>query len=171
MKMRMSRAVPALAAAVVTTVTLAATPALASTSAPAPTPRPSAVTALPTAAQPATTNCDWYSPAGYGTRTYLGTIICDYGTNRIPLSFPNGTVEVFAIGTSHAIWTAWDNTSGGWSRASMGGLAYSGVTIYQNNQNPWILEITVYSSSGGLYCNFRGGTPSSGWSGWTSHGC
>jgi hypothetical protein len=42
------------------------------------------------------------------------------------------------------------------------------VTVYQSG---WALEILVKSSSGGTYCNFRGNTQYSGWSGWTSQGC
>lgn len=165
MKIRMSLVVPAFAAAVAA-AGLTVTPALASTSAPATASRPAITaaqgTARPTAAQPAT-NCPWTASNGQK----LGTIICEYGISLVP--FPNGTEEAFAVGTSHAVWTAWDNTSGNWSEESMGGLAYSAVTVKAHNG--WSVEITVQSSSGGTYCNYRGGSQDSGWSGWSSGDC
>jgi hypothetical protein len=168
MKMRMSRAVLASAAVVAATVTLTTTPALASSSAPATTPQFLVITAhgaaRPTAVQPAD-DCAWYSPPGIGTLTYLGTIICGGVYADLPLvEFPNGTYEGFAIGTSHAVWTAWDNTSGAWATASLGGLGYSAPWIV--TQNGWGLTLGVSSSSGGHYCDNREDSPSGGWTGW-----
>lgn len=157
----MSGRVLAFAAAVAATVTLTTTSALASTSAPAATPHPSVITAQG-AAQPAA-DCSRYATNG----KLLGTIICGYGVSYA--YFPNGTQEEFVVGTSHAVWTAWNNTSGSWSEKSMGGLAYSAVTV--KKQSGYALEITVLSSSGGTYCNFRGGLVNSGWSGWSSGDC
>jgi hypothetical protein len=149
MKMRMSRAVLAFAAAVAATLTLTATPALASTSAPA-------------------TDCGWFSPQGIGTETYLGTIICDPGYTTLPAVYfkADGTWEEFAIGTSHAIWTAWDNTSGDWDEASLGGLGYSAPWIVAQSADGWGLTIGVSSSSGGHYCDNREDSPSAPWTGW-----
>jgi hypothetical protein len=160
MKTIMSRAVLAVAAAVAATVTLSVTPALASTSAPV----IAAHDAQPAAAQ-ADTICGWFSPQGIGISTFLGEIICDPGYTTLPaVEFPNGTWEEFAIGTSHAIWTAWDNTSGDWDEASLGGLGYSAPWIVA--QDGWGLTIGVSSSSGGHYCDNREDSESSGWTGW-----
>lgn len=168
MKMKMSRAVLACAAAVAATVTLTTTSALASTSAPATTPHPSVITAhgaaRPAAVQPAT-DCAWYTPPGIGATVYLGDIICDAGYTDLPLvQFPNATYEVFAIGTSHAIWTAYNDIYSAWHRASLGGLGYSAPWIV--SQHGWALTIGVSSSSGGHYCDNRGDSQSGGWTGW-----
>lgn len=160
MKMIMSRALLGAAAAVTATVMLTATPALASTA-----PTNSLV-------QQGST-CNWsaqyyVSSGGYYSAAGLGTVICSYGATPF-IEFPNGVWETFAVGTSHAIWTAWVNSSGDWEETSMGGLAYSPVTVVQ--QDGYEVEISVLSSSGGEYCNFRGDTASSGWSGWSSTSC
>jgi hypothetical protein len=174
MKVRMSRAVLTFAAAIAATVTFTTTPALASTPVPANsdtsssaavTLPPSAITAHAAArpaAQPAT-DCAWYSPPLIGIYTYLGTIICEY-TPLPAAQFPNGTWEVWAIGTSHAVWTAWESTSGAWDTASLGGSGYSAPWIVA--QNGWGLTIGVSSSSGRHYCDNRSNSQNGGWTGW-----
>jgi hypothetical protein len=156
----MPRTLLGVAATVTATVMLTATPALASTA-----PTNSLV-------QQGST-CNWsasYSLDGGGLLSIetLGTVICNYGATPF-IEFPNGTWETFAVGTSHAIWTAWVNSAGGWAEQSMGGLAYSPVTVVEHDG--YEVEISVLSSSGGKYCNFRGDTASSGWSGWSSTSC
>lgn len=170
MKIRMSRTILTVAAAIAATVTLATAPALASTSAPAL--HPSAITvdgaARPAAAQ-AENTCYWYGQNPNGSLTLLGVVLCDgaYGSGvSRAVTFPNGTEEVFAVGTSHAVWTAWTDTSGGWHRQALGGSAYSSVTVKQNASNGWELTIVVSSSSGQHMCLNRGGTASSGWGSW-----
>jgi hypothetical protein len=141
----MSRAVLTFAAAFAATVTLAATPALASTPAHA-------------AAQPAS-DCDWITNNGYD----LGTIICEYGVLYVGL--PNDTAEMFAVGTSHAVWTAWQASPGGaWDTKSLGGSAYSYLWLVQ--QSGWNMTIAYSSSSGQNTCINRGNTASSGWGSW-----
>lgn len=155
MKMRMSRAVLTFAAAIAATVTLAATPALAST--PATTLHPSAIPAHG-AAQPAS-DCTWISNNGY----ILGTIICEYGVLYVGL--PNDTAEMFAVGTSHAVYTAWQPSPGGaWDTKSLGGSAYSYLWLVQ--QSGWNMTIAYSSSSGQNTCINRGDTASSGWGSW-----
>jgi hypothetical protein len=145
----MTRMALAFAAVFAATVTLTTTSALASTPAPA-------------AAQPAT-SCTWFSPSVNGVVTDLGTIICEY--EPLPLvEFPNGTVTTFAVGTSHAVYTAWTNTSGSWDTASLGGLGYSAPWIVAHNG--WGLTLGVSSASGGHYCDNRADSPSGGWTGW-----
>jgi hypothetical protein len=149
MKSRMTRMVLAFAAVFAATVTLTTTSALASTPAPA-------------AAQPAT-SCPWFSPPIGSNITYLGTIICEY--QPLPtVGLPNNTLETFAVGTSHAVWTAWSNTSGSWDTASLGGLGYSAPWIVAHNG--WGLTLGVSSASGGHYCDNRADSPSGGWTGW-----
>lgn len=160
MKVRMSHTVLACAAAVAATVTLAAAPALARTMAPATTPRPALVTAHGSV-RPAD-DCPWLVIEN-GVTIELGTVICEYLPGPT-VGFPNGTEETFAIGTSHAIWTAWDNTAGTWAEASLGGLGYSAPWIV--TQNGWGLTLGVSSSSGGHYCDNREDSPSGGWTGW-----
>ena len=168
MRFKSSRAALAVGATLVAATTLTVTPALASTSASAATSRPSAVTAYdaarPALAQPAT-SCTWNSPPGIGNYDPdLGTIICEYEPLPV-VEFPNGTFETFAVGTSHAVWTAWDNGSGNWTTASLGGPgAYSAPWIVA--QNGWGLTLAVSNSSGRHYCDNRGNSQSSGWTGW-----
>ena len=153
MKKSMTRRVSALAAAAVAMVALTASPALASPSA-----RATPLRALSV--------CFWWSPNGY----FLGNIICEYGDNSV--GFPNGTEEDFAVGTSHAVWTAWNNGQNGggtWFTQSMGGSAYSSVQVVF--QNGWQVEIAMQDSRGITHCDFRGGTQNSGWSGWRTSGC
>lgn len=144
MNTRMSRRVLAFGAAFAATTALTTTSALASTPA-------------------ATTTCPWTASNG----TNLGTVICGYGTSLV--YFPNGTAEGFAVGTSHAVWTAWNNTSGKWSEESMGGSAYSAVTV--KSSDGWSVEITYQDASDTTHCDFRGSTQSSGWSGWSTGDC
>jgi hypothetical protein len=124
---------------------------------------PTPATTQLTAAQPAT-DCTWFASNG----TNLGTIICEYGHTDDPELFPNGTLESFAIGTSHAVYTAWADTSGNWHTTSLGGYATSGVTVRQSG---WALEILVKGQNGGTYCKFRGDTQTSGWSSDWSTSC
>lgn len=172
--MGIARTVLAVAAAVAATVTLITTSALASTSAAlTTTPRTSAITAHSSARSAevqSATGCPWIAPDGSGT--VLGTRNCAYPSTGIPQSFPNGTIEVFAVDPSGGVWTAWTNTSGGWARQSMGGTATSPVLVNQNHQDLWALEISVRGTNGATFCKFRGGTQTSGWtSGWTTNGC
>jgi hypothetical protein len=144
----------AFAAAITATVTLTAAPALASTA---------QGETRPAAEQPALTDCSWYGDAN-GVQVFLGTVICEYGDPSFQVSLPNGTVESFAVGTSHAVWTGWDNTSHVWNKASLGGSAYSNVWLVQ--QNGWSMTIAVSNSSGQHVCVNRGNTASSGWGSW-----
>jgi hypothetical protein len=170
MKMRMSRALLGIAALAAPTVLLTATPTLASTSAPAIAPRFSVTathgTTRPDAARPAT-DCEWEFTVGNVTYA-LGTIICEYGS--VLVKFPNGSYEDFAVGTSHAVWTAWGSAgSDNWDTKSMGGSAYSPVTIVSHNG--WAMEISILSSTPTKYCDLRGSSQSSGWSGWSPQLC
>jgi hypothetical protein len=159
----MSRAVLTLAAAAAAAVALTAAPALASTPAPTAPPLASVTaapgTTRPAAAQPELTDCPW---TFHGVN--VGTYICQYGTVTIPDFFPNGTYQGFAVGTSHAIWTAWTDPSGGVHRQSLGGYADSGVSVFY--QVGWALVIDVTGKDGGTWCDDRGSAPSSGWGGW-----
>lgn len=170
MKIRMSRTALTFAAAIAAAVTLTTTPALASTPAPAATSHSSVITPQSHyppgitehgVAQPAT-NCPWITNSGV---IVPGTIICEYGDSSV--IFPNGTEEDFAVGTSHAVWTAWDNLSGNWDTKSMGGPgAFSEVQILRTGG--WNVEIAVNTSSNIRVCDNRGNSPSAGWSGWGS---
>lgn len=55
-------------------------------------------------------------------------------------AFPNGALQVFVIGTDHAVWTRWsDPRRTRWSPwTSMGGSGWSAVYIYANRYNPTI---------------------------------
>jgi hypothetical protein len=163
MKMRMSRALLAVAATVAATAMFTTTSASASTPARAITPpHPSAITAHGAAVAQSATDCPWFFNDN-GVFVNVGTVICAYQPGPY-VEFPNGTEETFAIGTSHAIWTAWNNTSGVVSAASLGGLGYS--TPWIVTQSGWGLTLGVSSSSGGHYCDNRGDSESSGWTGW-----
>lgn len=117
-----------------------------------------------------TGNGEWivtnYDSTGSFPDHIPGTIICAYGVSTAV--FPNGAEESFAVGTSHAVYTAWNASAGStlFDEESFGGNAISGVTIQQDG---WYLHISAQGDGGPTYCMDRGadGTASST-SGWTS---
>jgi hypothetical protein len=118
-----------------------------------------------------TGNGEWivtnYDSTGPFPDHISGTIICAYGVSTAV--FPNGAEESFAVGTSHAVYTAWNASAGStsWDEESFGGNAISGVTIQQDG---WYLHISAQGDGGPTYCMDRGadGTANStsGWSSW-----
>ena len=165
MKARTSCAVFAFGAVIAATVGLTAIPARADTL--------TTITPSPTCngnTGPWVVTVIANSSVGQHPETLPGTVICAYGESTAV--FPNGTQESFAIGTSHAVWTAWNSSQGGtsWAEESMGGNAISGVTILQGEQDGWFLRIKAQGDGGPTYCNDRGAEGSansaSGWSGW-----
>jgi len=160
MKTRTSRAVFAFGAVVAAAMGLTAAPAWAGT----------LTTIYPGNSCTGTTG-DWIVTVVDGTYQFpdklAGTIICAYGATTAIL--PNGSEESFAIGTSHAVWTAWNGSEGSnsWNEESFGGNAISGVTVVQDG---WYLHISAQGDGGPTYCRNRGAdgtaTSSSGWTGW-----
>ena len=160
MKTTKSCAVFAFGAVIAAAMGLAAIPARAST-----------LTTINPSITCTTTTGQWIvtvvSSSGNFPSQIPGTVICKYGETTAV--FPNDSEESFAIGTSHAVWTAWNGSEGSnsWDEESMGGNAISGVTIQQDG---WYLHISAQGDGGPTYCNDRGAdgtaTASSGWSGW-----
>ncbi|MDK9500904.1 hypothetical protein QEZ40_006931 [Streptomyces katrae] len=92
-----------------------------------------------------------------------GDYICEYG--EAWQTFPNGTRQVFIVGTDFAVWTRYSNTSGGWSGwESMGGTVRSGVRIEGNNT--WNPTISVVGMDGERWSRHR--LNSGSWTGWQS---
>jgi hypothetical protein len=161
MKTRTSSAVFAFGAVIAAAVGFTAIPAQAST----------LTTISPSPTCNGTTGAWIVTNVGNGSGQFPeqlpGTVICKYGETTAV--FPNNAEESFAIGTSHAVWTAWNGSAGStsWNEESMGGNAISGVTIQQDG---WYLHISAQGDGGPTYCNDRGAdgtaTSSSGWSGW-----
>ncbi|MGE7390700.1 hypothetical protein ACQKM2_35005 [Streptomyces sp. NPDC004126] len=102
--------------------------------------------------------------AGYCHVSGLGgDYICEYG--EAWQTFPNGTRQVFIVGTDFAVWTRYSNTGGGWSGwESMGGTVRSGVRIEGNNS--WNPTISVVGMDGERW--FRHRLNSGSWTGWQS---
>ncbi|MFJ3876162.1 hypothetical protein ACIPW5_01730 [Streptomyces sp. NPDC090077] len=92
-----------------------------------------------------------------------GDYICEYG--EAWQTFPNGTRQVFIVGTDFAVWTRWNNTGGGWSDwQSLGGTVRSGVRIEGNNT--WTPTISVVGMDGERWYRHR--LNSGSWTGWQS---
>lgn len=68
--------------------------------------------------------------------------------------FPNGALQVFVIGTDHAVWTRYSNPRHThWSPwTSMGGSCWSAVYIHWNRYNP---TIYVHGPHGGWWHRTR----------------
>lgn len=88
--------------------------------------------------------------------------------------FPNNTQEIFVIGTDNAVWTIWDNTSGGWSGwVSLHGQVYAGefaagfgASGAQTGGGTWAVDLVVVGTNGKSYHDQRGNSPSGTWGGW-----
>jgi hypothetical protein len=100
-----------------------------------------------------------------------GTIFC--GTS-IGANFPNGTQEIFGIGTNKAVWTDWGTEAhpSGWK--SMGGP----TTGLCNPSDGLALDpyanyaLTIYcqdNNAGTLWYDERGASATSGWGGWREY--
>lgn len=101
-----------------------------------------------------------------------GTIFC--GTS-MGANFPNGTQEVFGIGTSGAVWTDWGTEAkpSGWH--SLGAPTTGGCDPTYNlgsnrlgigNDGDYGLGVNCYSNLGDLWEIRRNDGPSGGWNGW-----
>jgi hypothetical protein len=157
MRMKVSRTALAVAAALAAAMTLSGTPAMASPgSSSAVTANRSAVTTHgPRSAAPrASGYCNWNG----------GTYICNDGILG-PYTFPDGQKEYWVIGTNHQVWTYWDEANGVWHWTSLGGYADTGASyVYYSG---WAVTIEVIGSDhNSIYCDVRGDTQYSGWSGW-----
>ena len=105
-------------------------------------------------------NCPWNG----------GTLICEYGVSYLGDPYPTGQDEAFGVGTSHAVWTYWDDSNGVWHWSSLGGKVYSPVAVYSYSGNYWNVIIRAVGGDDNDWCDERGGQASansaSGWSGW-----
>ncbi|AZM92504.1 hypothetical protein [Streptomyces sp. W1SF4] len=89
-----------------------------------------------------------------------GDYVCEYG--EAWQTFPDGTRQVFIVGTDFAVWTRYGNTSGGWSGwESMGGEVRGGVRIEGNHT--WNPTISAVGRDGDLW--FRHRLNSGSWTG------
>lgn len=105
-------------------------------------------------------NCSWNG----------GTLICDYGISWLGDLYPTGQDEAFGVGTSHAVWTYWDDSRGVWHWTSLGGQLYDAVEVYSYSGNYWNVIIRSVGGDGNFWCDERGSQTSanagSGWSSW-----
>ena len=75
----------------------------------------------------------------------------------------NGTIEVFVIGTDHAVWTIW-NGGGGWSRwVSLDGKGYS--FVWFTHRNGPAFTINMIGTDGATWHKDRRSDGT--WSGWS----
>jgi hypothetical protein len=107
-----------------------------------------------------------------------GTFFCtssgDYTSGEAWWTFPNGTKQLFVIGTDNAVWTRWNNTSGNWSAwTSMGGIAirfppqfYSQGIFLVTGSGTYTPDLTVVGTDGGVWHRERGGDGV--WGAWTA---
>ena len=116
----------------------------------------------------------WVNGVNWGGQNY-----CNY---RTPLHyFPNGTVQVFVVGTDYAVWTKWRLLNGAFSSwvslggqvrrgnpADLGDIAYNRPTVYGLAAVP---EVWVYGNTTGAPVEFsRVRNPSTGvWAPWVRH--
>jgi hypothetical protein len=100
--------------------------------------------------------------------SYGGTWYCAYGSDSH--TFPNGTNQIFVVGTDFAVWTKWRNRNNNYSSwHSLGGevkhsynSADFGIFTCGSSPNLWV---SVRGTNNANYLNVR--TYSTGkWSGW-----
>jgi hypothetical protein len=94
----------------------------------------------------------------------------DFRSGEAWQDFPNGSVEVFVVGSNKALWTRWTtgtNSSGGWSNwASLGGQCPCGYApgLLKSGEGTWHPTVIMIGSDyNGWY---RSRSNSGGWSGW-----
>ncbi|MFK0137009.1 hypothetical protein [Streptomyces murinus] len=109
------------------------------------------------------------APAQADTCKLMGKAYnCGYTVTSEPL--PNGTEQVFVIGTDRAVWTNWSLPDGSWyGWESMGGVAQSGISIWDVSDGGWVFSIVITGTDGNPWHRTRsaGGT----WSPWSLPTC
>lgn len=104
-----------------------------------------------------------FDGAAWGTfEEFGGTGLSRHTT----LTWPDGHIEVFALGADQAIWHKfWNLDTGAWSDwASMGGTFVTGVSAILWGDGH--AEILATDASGTPHLNFSGNQFESGWYGW-----
>ncbi|MFH9422860.1 hypothetical protein [Streptomyces sp. NPDC017529] len=90
-----------------------------------------------------------------------GDYICEYG--EAWATFPDGSKQVFIIGSDFAVWTRW-GSGNSWSNwQSLGGGARSGVRVDGNGT--WTPTIGVVGNDGDRWYRHR--LASGTWTGWS----
>lgn len=84
-----------------------------------------------------------------------GQFRCD--TWIATISFQNDTQERFVVGTDSAVWTAWNDRSGGPAHGgqwwSMGGVAKMGVWAWTDSSSNAVFQ--VQGEDNNFYCQYR----------------
>jgi hypothetical protein len=80
----------------------------------------------------------------------------------------DGRLEVFVIGTDHAVWHNWQSAAGrgpwsGWS--SLGGYAISGPSVFSRFNGSDRVGLHVTGGDGGTW-NIHQNAPNRCWSAW-----
>lgn len=89
---------------------------------------------------------------------------CDYGITTT--KFPDGTKEVFVVGTDHAVWTNWTRTDGSWHGwISMDGWVQSNVRLSVLNDDPYYFALFATGGDGNTWTrvHYHDGS----WSSWS----
>lgn len=109
--------------------------------------------------------------------TLGGTFYCtdgDYSTGEAWWTFPNGTVEVFVVGTNRSVYTRWTIDGVGWSSGwtNMGGqsasfppLFYEGGSLHQTSGGSYTPNLEVAGLNGGNPYHRQRQTNGT-WTGW-----
>lgn len=96
---------------------------------------------------------------GLGGEYYCGG---PYGPGLFAITFPNGVQQVFVIGTDHAVWTRWTNSSGNWvGWTSMYGKCFGWVGVWGSGYSP---ILGVIGSDGNTWVSER--STDGSWSKW-----
>ena len=97
-----------------------------------------------------------------------GSFFCQANTYDWWHQFPNGSWEVFVVGTNNQVWTRWNSSSGLSSWTSLSGQCLFNVLITGVDPNDgWHITIACTAvGSGVTYYNKRIGEASGHWIGW-----
>jgi hypothetical protein len=93
---------------------------------------------------------------------------CSYTVTSEPL--PNGTQQLFVVGTDHAVWTDWSLPNGSWAGwQSLGGTVESGISIWDVSDGGWVFSIVATGTDGNPWHRTR--SADGAWSPWSLPTC
>lgn len=100
------------------------------------------------------TSCNWNS----------GSYYCQYGITG-PHVFPDGTEEYWVAAGSNSVWTYWDDETGAWHWTGLTASSNALSSTLSYTASGWVVDLYAYEGAG-EWCDVRGGSQYSGWSGW-----
>lgn len=100
------------------------------------------------------TSCSWNG----------GSYYCQYAIAG-PHVFPDGTEEYWVAAGSGSVWTYWDDETGAWHWTALTAAANRLSSTLSYTASGWAVTLYAYEGNG-EWCDVRGGSQYSGWSGW-----